>query len=104
MARKTKYIIKWDTIEYGEALTGSPERRLLQAIIVRAIKDLKDIRSSIDAHRDAKRWFESPSMKPFTYRWCCQKLNWDYEEGFYEGFYNQVKEDSKLLFKIRKLE
>ena len=57
MARKTKYIIKWETIEYGEALIESPERNLLQAIIVRAIKDLKNIRSSIDDRRDAEDWF-----------------------------------------------
>lgn len=54
------------------------EYRLLKAMIVRAILDLRETAEKLD-RLDAKRWLFSDSPRDFGFLWCCELLEFDSE-------------------------
>ncbi|RMG28483.1 MAG: hypothetical protein D6732_18825, partial [Methanobacteriota archaeon] len=50
----------------------TPEERLVVAVVKQAIVDYYG-RDRVNA-RDARRWFGSGDVSPFSYRWCCSVL------------------------------
>jgi len=66
---------------YGKEYQFNSEERLLIWIIIQAIKDayLLNCRTGQDKgyQRDALRWICSKSMRPFSYKWICEKLGLD---------------------------
>lgn len=57
-----------------------PEHKLLIAIVERSYRDLSlPISCCLSPYEkiESKRFFDSRSMKPFSYRWICQHLEVD---------------------------
>jgi len=76
MQAATIAVLDDDILLISETL--SPERELIFNVLFRAIadcvcqsggRDLKHIR------KDAGHWFNSDSMHPFSFLWCCEHLN-----------------------------
>ncbi|HET6807283.1 MAG TPA: hypothetical protein VFH59_17750 [Frateuria sp.] len=58
-------------------------RRLVAAVIVQAVEDVRRMEKRLRAdpqaktkacERDAAAWLDSESTAPFSYRWCCGVL------------------------------
>lgn len=65
----------------GPKLTGTPERRLLLAMLERAILDFVG-NDSLEVDQ-AQQWIfsdlEDPDFLPFTFSWVCQQLDLDHQ-------------------------
>lgn len=58
----------WDSIGPNREL---PEKRLVFAIVVRALADLFARNIKTTEYIDARKWISSPSREPWSYHWCC---------------------------------
>lgn len=66
-------------IEYGEPSTVSPERKLLRAMMIRALMDI-GISVSIPSAKDKREaadWIQDQSESEFSFNWVCQHLDID---------------------------
>lgn len=57
-----------------------PERRLVLHVLRRAYADIWLGGYTSESEReDARRWIESECMEPYSYRWACAVIGWDYK-------------------------
>ncbi len=66
-----KVLIDFDLLK--ESSQREPEKRLLSAVIIRALCDLSCTNKQ-EVRRDARQWFESRKKHPFSFLWICQHL------------------------------
>ena len=65
--------------EHETPVNHAPERRLLAAMLERAILDLRcntDLTKQNDA-RESLLWMETPGLSPFSFEWICLELGLD---------------------------
>ena len=48
-------------------------RGLIIALIIRSTLDLSD--SEMHIRRDARVWFNHPGSEPWSFKWCCEHMN-----------------------------